>query len=318
MNKSDESKPLITIGIPTYNRADAYLPMCLEAAISQDYSNFEIIVSDNCSSDNTRELVEGFDDSRLRYIRHEQNIGAIPNFNFCLNEAAGAYFMMLHDDDLIDHDFLSCCAAAIPDNKTVGIIRSGTRIIDSNGSVKSLAVNNSTTDKFTDLWSDWSKGETSPYLCSTVFNTEYLKQLGGFHPEKNMLFDVAVNVKLTAAYPWANVQDIKASFRVHAGEMSSATDLDEIDSWCNDSHYLLSCFADIAGRDEQFMDETTKFVCRLAYKRCETVQPMSAKINAYALVDKRFESVIPWKRHLITRQIKRVVGKIRITISKAS
>lgn len=318
MKKSVESGPLITIAIPTYNRADAYLPMCLEAALSQDYNNLEILVSDNCSSDNTREFVEGFGDSRLRYIRHEQNIGAIPNFNFCLNEAAGEYFLMLHDDDLIDHDFLSCCAAAIPDSKTVGIIRSGTRIIDSDGVVKSLANNNSTTDKFTGLWSDWSKGETSPYLCSTVFNTEYLKQLGGFHPDKNMLFDVVVAVKLTAAYPWANVQDIKASFRVHAGEMSSATALDDIDSWCNDSHYLLSCFEDIVGTNEQFMGEITNFVCRLAYKRCESVHPTSAKINAYALVDKRFESVIPWKRHLIARQIKRIVGKIRTIISKAN
>ena len=56
--------PLVTIGIPTYNRADHYLREALTSALSQTYANLEIIVSDNCSTDSTQTLVKGLPDPR--------------------------------------------------------------------------------------------------------------------------------------------------------------------------------------------------------------------------------------------------------------
>ena len=55
-----DSFPLVSIGIPTYNRADGYLRECIESAINQTYPNIEIVISDNCSSDDTEALVTGF------------------------------------------------------------------------------------------------------------------------------------------------------------------------------------------------------------------------------------------------------------------
>ena len=84
-----KSEPLITIAIPTYNRANAYLMQALESAVNQTYRNLEIIVSDNCSTDNTETVVRGFDDPRIRYIRQNENIGANNNFNFCIKRGEG-------------------------------------------------------------------------------------------------------------------------------------------------------------------------------------------------------------------------------------
>jgi glycosyltransferase involved in cell wall biosynthesis len=88
--ESNQSRPLVTIGIPTYNRAGGYLRECIEGAINQTYLNFEFIISDNCSVDGTTTLASSIADSRIRYFRHPKNIGANNNFNYCLEQAKGA------------------------------------------------------------------------------------------------------------------------------------------------------------------------------------------------------------------------------------
>ena len=107
--------PLVTIGIPTYNRADGYLKDAIESALNQTYANLEIIISDNCSSDDTGLIVESFNDPRIKYYRHNENIGANNNFNFCLKKASGIFFLLLHDDDLIDEDFVELCMDVVKD-----------------------------------------------------------------------------------------------------------------------------------------------------------------------------------------------------------
>ena len=95
---------LVSIGIPTYNRANSYLRYSLRSAVSQTYKNIEIIVSDNCSSDNTESVVREFNDPRIRYYRQEGNIGPVRNRNFCLEQSQGQYFLLLFDDDVIDDE----------------------------------------------------------------------------------------------------------------------------------------------------------------------------------------------------------------------
>src|SRR5262245_44849714 len=129
-------RPLVTIAIPTYNRAEATLSAALQSALDQTYHNIEVIVSDNASVDGTEALIRGYADSRIRYIRHPKNIGANNNFNFCVGEARGSYFLLLHDDDLIDADFVESCMNAVADDTGVGIIRTALRVIDGDGAVR--------------------------------------------------------------------------------------------------------------------------------------------------------------------------------------
>ncbi len=75
MVSSDE--PLVTIGIPTYNRANNFLRNALGSALNQTYTKLEIIASDNRSTDQTESLVRDFSDPRIRYIKHQENISAI-------------------------------------------------------------------------------------------------------------------------------------------------------------------------------------------------------------------------------------------------
>lgn len=125
--------PLVTIAIPTYNRAGGYLKQAIASAVSQTYPHIEIIVSDNCSCDHTESVVKSFRNSRIRYFRQEKNIGANNNFNFCLEQANGEYFLLLQDDDLIDADLVGTCMKQMNSNLETGIIRTGTRVIDAQG-----------------------------------------------------------------------------------------------------------------------------------------------------------------------------------------
>ena len=120
------SLPLVSIAIPTYNRANGYLREALQASLGQSYPAIEIIVSDNFSSDNTEEVVRSYSDSRIRYFRQSENIGANNNFNFCLDQSRGAYFLLLPDDDLIDRDFIDVCIRAANYNTNIGITESFT------------------------------------------------------------------------------------------------------------------------------------------------------------------------------------------------
>lgn len=127
--------PLVSIAVPTYNRANSFLKESLASAINQTYQNIEVIVSDNCSTDNTELVVKSFNDRRIRYFRQKENIGAINNANYCLDQAKGVYFTLLHDDNLIENDFIEICLKSVGYSEDIGVIRAGTRWIDAEGKV---------------------------------------------------------------------------------------------------------------------------------------------------------------------------------------
>ena len=101
--------------IPTYNRAH-YLVDAIESALEQDYPNFEVIVSDNASIDQTGEVVKKYlSDKRFHYYRNDRNLGAGPNWEKLLYKyALGKYGKFLTDDDyIIDKDHLKKAATII-------------------------------------------------------------------------------------------------------------------------------------------------------------------------------------------------------------
>src|SRR5688572_6876713 len=96
-NDAPIDKPRFTIAIPTFNRA-GLLKNCVASALDQTYPDFEVIVSDNASEDATQDVLAEFDDRRLRVIRHQTNIGLIPNWNTCLDAARGEFVIIVSDD----------------------------------------------------------------------------------------------------------------------------------------------------------------------------------------------------------------------------
>ena len=111
-------EPFFTIAVPTYNRA-ALLRDLLPRLLKQSFADFELIVSDDASTDETPELMRQFSDPRLRYVRRERNLRFARNLNTCLAEARGRYFVLNQDDDMLHGRFLERCHAAVRDRPDV-------------------------------------------------------------------------------------------------------------------------------------------------------------------------------------------------------
>jgi glycosyltransferase domain-containing protein len=102
-------EPLITIGIPTFNRPEL-LARALGSVARQSYPNIEVLVADNGPLDESvNRVIASFkhDLSDLRYVRHSENVGALKNFMFLLEAAKGRYFMWLADDDEISENYVA-------------------------------------------------------------------------------------------------------------------------------------------------------------------------------------------------------------------
>jgi glycosyltransferase involved in cell wall biosynthesis len=106
--KNDVNQPLVSIGIPTYNGARR-IGATLMAIQNQEYSNLEVIISDNCSSDNTEAICTELSkkNKAIHYFRQKENIGIIPNFEFVLSKASGDFFMWVADDDSLEEGILN-------------------------------------------------------------------------------------------------------------------------------------------------------------------------------------------------------------------
>ena len=128
--------PRLSIGLPVYN-GEKYLAESLDALLGQTYDDFELIISDNASTDGTATICRRYikQDSRIRYIRQPRNIGAAPNHNFILGQAKGELFKWAAADDVYAHDLLKRCVDALDEYPHVVLAHSWTALIDSSGQV---------------------------------------------------------------------------------------------------------------------------------------------------------------------------------------
>ena len=99
---------LVSIGMPVFNDKP-FLKKSIESIINQSYSHFEMILSDDCSTDGSAQICEEYvsKDPRIKYIRQEHNIGISRNMEFLLHQATGDYFMWAGNDDVWHSDFIS-------------------------------------------------------------------------------------------------------------------------------------------------------------------------------------------------------------------
>ena len=279
--------PLVTIGIPTYNRADSYFPSALECAVRQSYPNLEIVVSDNFSTDTTEDIVKSFNDSRIRYFKQKVNIPAHENFNFCLEQARGEFFLLLHDDDLLDEDFVETCIRFASEDMDVGLIRTGLRWIDNEGRIRSEKINMAEGLPLKRFFQAWFRGETPMHLPSTLFNTRKLSEIGGFNSRYQLFNDVIAEVKLAALHSRTDVPDIKASFRHHPNRR---TTVDSIRSWCEDSLELLDTMCRlVSDEDNSFRSEGIRFFVGHNVRIARQMQSPLVQLRSYWNIYRYFQ-----------------------------
>lgn len=107
------TRPRFTVAVPTYNRGAVFLPQAIECVLAQSYSDFELIVSDNASTDCTADYVRSLRDPRVRYVKRSKTMPAGEHFSTIAAEATGEYYVMHQDDDILHREFLARANSAL-------------------------------------------------------------------------------------------------------------------------------------------------------------------------------------------------------------
>lgn len=125
-------KTKVSIAIPTYNRSEL-LKTSLQSVLAQDYPDFQVIVLDNASCDDTEAVVCSFADSRINYIRNETNIGIFRNWQRAVEVNSSPYLTILSDDDMLLPNFIRESVLALDNHPHAGFSIAQAEIIDTNG-----------------------------------------------------------------------------------------------------------------------------------------------------------------------------------------
>jgi glycosyltransferase involved in cell wall biosynthesis len=120
--------PRISICIPTYNMAQ-FIGLSVQSVLNQTYCDFEIVICDNASTDNTSDILGRFQDLRIKFFRNSKNVGAISNFNLAIERASTEWIKFLEADDLLEPTCLEKCMAMVRRDSEVDVVSVGrTRI----------------------------------------------------------------------------------------------------------------------------------------------------------------------------------------------
>lgn len=123
---------LVSVCIPTYNSAE-YIEDTVKSILNQTYQNLELVIIDDCSMDNTVELVKGIADSRIKLYENEHNLGMVGNWNRCLEMASGEYIKLICADDMIEQNAIEKEAEILEKYSTVNLVESDTKLVDIDG-----------------------------------------------------------------------------------------------------------------------------------------------------------------------------------------
>jgi glycosyltransferase involved in cell wall biosynthesis len=227
--------PLITIAIPTYNRAEL-VKGCVESALAQSYRNVEVMVSDNASPDNTLEVLKTITDKRLRVLTSPENVGPIENHAKCVREARGDYVVLVSDDNLLDSRFLEKCAQMIKQEPGLPIVMAAydNLIIDEFYENERRVVPPILSKKLsTGIWNgidvlrEYFQGKISADSLSVVVRSDILRRNNRYSMEYPVSPDKATWIPALLEGRAGLINECCATYMVHNSSLSSQISADD-------------------------------------------------------------------------------------------
>ena len=236
----------VSVCIPTYNRSD-YLQYAINSVLAQSYRDFELIVCDDGSTDDTSEVVGSYDDSRLRYVKHPQNIGRSRNMRSGFDAAVGEYFIKFDDDDAIAPEFLAQTVAILDRHTEVDFVCTDHWIINAQGKREEAATEANS--------AKWGKDELTEGIISdlvtetfvkqslqvgsTLFRRQCLEKVDYMRPLADGCEDFDLLVRLAlAGFRGYFLPELLMEYRFHGGQTSLKQDIHFLSAkaFCIDSY----------------------------------------------------------------------------------
>jgi len=229
---------LVTIAIPTYNRKD-YLRLAVESALAQTHKEIEILISDNASTDGTASYLRGLHDPRIVIIEQPTNLGMVGNFNACLTNARGEFFLMLSDDDVLKPHAIEELAGpmmhgegSIPAER-IGLTWCPCTIIDSVGKPCWVTDGGPAIESPAELIVALWNGQRGPRFCSVMVRRADAAGVGGYQGDRyGEICDTGNWAKIGLGYEYVACVPVPlVQYRSHAGSLSRAAACRDWQQW---------------------------------------------------------------------------------------
>ena len=235
-----KAEPLVSICIPTYN-GERFIAEAIESALNQTYSNIEVILSDDGSSDKTVAIAQSFQTKTavdFRIILH-RNYGLAQNWNFCISQAKGKYIKFLFHDDLLELNCITKMVALAQEDAEIGMIFSPRGIVIGDDA-KSNPLLLGASQSIKDLHKSWSNlkpiqpgiellsdpnwmnnpinkiGEPSTVMIAA----DVFRKIGLFDGELSQYLDLDMWFRIMGNYKIGFVDEKLSSLRIHAGQQT--------------------------------------------------------------------------------------------------
>jgi len=214
--------PKVSVHVLTKNRA-ALLPLAIESALNQNYTNLEIIIIDNNSTDNTEELVKKYQetDLRIKYFRIVEDFGITKSRNFALSKSTGKYIAILDSDDFwMTQDKIEKQVAFLENNSDYAII--GTDYITVDIDNKKIELEkpigpSATTDA--EIKQKFLL-KNQMLHSSVLISKQALQEINGYDESFSIWEDYATFLKIGREHKIANLKDVTTAYRKHGGNVS--------------------------------------------------------------------------------------------------
>lgn len=197
--------PTVSVLIPSFNHA-RFLKATVESVLNQSFSDFELIISDDCSTDDSKKIIDSFSDERIKKIFSEKNRGTVRSLNKMLEIAAGKYIAVLGSDDIWEKDKLSKQVEFLENNLEYAACFSWVSVIDGSGEpVQSREIAESVFNIDNRSQGEWLKlfYDNGNRLChsSVLIRSEIHKKIGIYNPALRQLHDYDLWIRLIGKYP---------------------------------------------------------------------------------------------------------------------
>jgi glycosyltransferase involved in cell wall biosynthesis len=211
--------PKVSVIIPTYNRAE-YLCSAIRSVLSQTFQDFEIIVVDDASTDNTNEIVDGFNDSRIKYIRHETNKGGSAARNTGIKMSSGEYIAFLDDDDEWLPEKLELQVNLMENSSPkVGVVYTGFLILDrSTGKVLTQRI----PSKRGYLFNELAKGNCIGTTSTPLLRKECFEKVGLFDENLPSSQDYDMWIRVSKEFHLEYIGKPLVKYYIHDNKISNS------------------------------------------------------------------------------------------------
>lgn len=275
----------ITALLVTYRRPE-FLRRAILSVLGQTYSNLKLIVLDDASGDETKDVVQSFskNDKRIKYHCHRNNIGRLSNFRYAFESVDTPYFSILSDDDCLSMNLYEDAIRVLENNPKVMFVILNTLMIDEKSNLKSHkeSTNKISFHKGVEGFEAFHSGNIPVTWTGMVFRKELTKIYKEMDDRNDVGHDIRFLCRAASLYEYAYLSKVGAFFTQHPGSNSlTIKDVDLVHQGVQISRYIEVFYDDNVSQEVK--DKAVFFIKRLLFKKPNFIKSIKEIIKNFII-----------------------------------